>query len=44
MYSNHGLQQGSVIGDYTIVRQLGSGAFADVYLAQHTVLKTYVAI
>lgn len=35
---------GKVLGNYRLLRLLGRGGFADVYLAMHIYLKTYVAI
>ncbi len=35
---------GQKLGNYQIIRALGHGGFADVYLGQHTYLKTYAAI
>jgi serine/threonine protein kinase len=35
---------GQQIGNYRLVKLLGQGAFADVYLGEHTLLKTQVAI
>jgi serine/threonine protein kinase len=35
---------GKKLGNYTIIRQIGQGGFADVYLGQHHYLKTYAAI
>lgn len=32
------------LGNYRLIRQLGSGGFADVYLGEHLYLKTYAAI
>ena len=38
---NHTAQQ---LGNYRLIRQLGSGGFADVYLGEHLYLKTLAAI
>ena len=38
---NHTVQQ---LGNYRLIRQLGSGGFADVYLGEHLYLKTLAAI
>src|SRR5512139_1363388 len=38
------LPAGQRLGPYEIVRLLGSGAFADVYLARHTLLEHDVAL
>jgi serine/threonine protein kinase len=35
---------GQQLGNYTLVRLLGRGGFADVYLAEHIYLKTQVAV
>lgn len=35
---------GQQLGGYCLLRLLGSGGFADVYLAEHLLLKTHVAI
>ncbi len=35
---------GQQLGNYTIVRKLGEGGFADVYLGEHVHLGTYAAI
>src|ERR1017187_759502 len=35
---------GQQLGNYIIVRKLGEGAFADVYLGEHVHLGTYAAI
>src|SRR5450432_1623975 len=35
---------GQKLGNYTIVKLLGRGGFADVYLAEHIYLKTQVAV
>src|ERR1700737_4757793 len=39
--ANHTGQQ---LGNYRIVRRLGLGAFADVYLGEHVYLKSYAAL
>ena len=38
------IQVGEQIGNYRLVKLLGKGGFADVYLGEHTLLKTQVAI
>lgn len=35
---------GKQLGNYRIVRLLGRGGFADVYLGEHIFLKTHVAV
>ena len=35
---------GQQVGNYRLVRQLGQGAFADVYLGEHRYLKSYAAL
>ena len=35
---------GRPLGNYLIVRLLGQGGFADVFLGQHKILQTYAAI
>ncbi|MBV9229452.1 MAG: serine/threonine protein kinase, partial [Chloroflexi bacterium] len=35
---------GQQLGNYRIVRQLGHGGFADVYLGEHRYLKSYAAL
>lgn len=35
---------GMQLGNYRVVRLLGQGGFADVYLGEHVYLKTFVAI
>ena len=35
---------GRIIGDYALLQQIGSGSFADVWKAQHTVTRDVVAI
>src|SRR3989442_154734 len=37
-------RQGQQFGNYRLIRLLGQGAFADVYLAEHKHLETQVAI
>jgi serine/threonine protein kinase len=37
-------RSGQQLGNYRLVRLLGSGAFADVYLGEHIFLKTYAAV
>jgi serine/threonine protein kinase len=38
------IQQDQTLGKYTIVKELGRGGFATVYLAQDTVLRRAVAL
>src|SRR5579884_1569643 len=38
------IQPGQKLGNYTILRPIGQGGFADVYLGQHVYLNTYAAI
>ncbi|HEY6285703.1 MAG TPA: hypothetical protein VIX20_08585 [Ktedonobacteraceae bacterium] len=35
---------GKQLGNYRLVRMLGQGGFADVYLGEHVYLKTLAAI
>src|SRR5258708_7595767 len=35
---------GQKLGNYRIIKHLGSGSFAEVYLAEHVYLKTHAAI
>jgi serine/threonine protein kinase len=38
------VQPGQRLGNYTVLRPIGQGGFADVYLGQHIYLNTYAAI
>jgi serine/threonine protein kinase len=38
------IQPGQRLGNYTVLRPVGQGGFADVYLGQHIYLNTYAAI
>ena len=35
---------GQQLGNYRLIRLLGKGGFADVYLGEHVYLKTFAAI
>ena len=35
---------GQQVGNYRLVRQIGQGGFADVYLGEHRYLKSYAAL
>lgn len=38
------IQPGQKLGNYSVLRPIGQGGFADVYLGQHIYLNTYAAI
>ena len=38
------MEVGRQLGNYLLIRLLGQGGFADVYLGQHKILQTYAAI
>jgi eukaryotic-like serine/threonine-protein kinase len=37
-------REGQQLGNYRLVRLLGQGAFAEVYLGEHIYLKSYAAL
>ena len=43
-FSHQNIQQLGTIGSYTLVRKLGEGGFAQVYLGQHHHLGSLAAI
>ena len=44
MVRTYGNQPPLQIGNYTLLKQIGSGSFSLVYLAKHTLLDSYAAI